>query len=179
MNPADLTRASLDRILALGDRTAILKVSRLPAGARDLLFTLKGSDLDGLLRSLSDNELEALASYLAGLKPASRDKVLQIVAADPAKMQVLGSRRVRERIIASSDQSAAVDMMLAPDSGLSTQALVRDTTLVLDGKVEPLLLWDKHPAAVALASILGFVLLFWFGRLFRPRRISGPQPGPT
>ncbi len=179
INPAELTRASLDRILALGDRTAILKVARLPAGARDLLFTLNSNDLNGLLRSLSDNELEALASYLSGLKPDSRDKVLRIVAAEPVKMQVLASKRVRERIIASRDQSAAVDMMLAPDSGLSTQALVRDTTLVWDGQVAPLLLWDKHPTAVTLAGILGFIVLFWFGRLFRPRRISGPQPGGT
>ncbi|RUO97332.1 hypothetical protein [Hyphomicrobium sp.] len=179
IEPKDLTRASLDRILALQDRTAIIKIASVPASARDLLFTLNSNDLNALLRSLSDDELEALAGYLSGLKPGAREKVLQLVAAEPVKMQVLASKRVRERIIGSRDQSAAVDMMLAPNLGLSTGALVRDATLAWEGRVDPFLLWDKHPAAASLAGILGLIMLFWVGRLFRPRRISGPQPGRT
>ena len=100
---------------------------------------------------------------------------MQVVAAEPAKMQILASHRVRERIIASSDQLAAVDMMLAPDSGLSSKALFQDTELVWDGRVAPLLLWDKHPRAVALAGFLSLILLIWLARLFRPKRISVPQ----
>ncbi len=177
INPKDLTRASLDRILALNDRTAIIKIASISPAARDMLFTLDSKDLDSLLRSLSDDELMALAGYLSGLKPEPREKVLRAVASEPAKMQILASHRVRERIIASSDQSAAVDMMLAPASGLSAQAFAHDVTLVWDGRVAPLLLWDKHPQAVAIAGFLSLILLFWFARLFRPRRITGPQAG--
>jgi hypothetical protein len=175
----DLTRASLDRILALDDRTAILKVAGIPPDARDILFTLSSTDLSNLLRSLSEDELKALAGYLSGLKPEPREKVLRAVANEPAKMQVLQSRRVRERIIASRDQGAAVDMMLAASSNLSPKAFVDDAELVWDGRVDPLLLWDKHPQPVALAGFLALIFLVWLARLFRPRRVSGPQAGPT
>lgn len=175
----DLTRASLDRILALNDRTAIIKVASIPPDARDILFTLSSSDLNNLLRSLSEDELKALAAYLSGLKPEPREKVLRAVANEPAKMQVLQSQRVRERIIASRDQGAAVDMMLAASSNLSPKAFVDDAELVWDGRVDPLLLWDKHPQPVALAGLLALIFLVWLARLFRPRRVSGPQAGPT
>ncbi|MET0432246.1 MAG: hypothetical protein ABWZ86_07185, partial [Hyphomicrobium sp.] len=174
-----LTRASLDRILALNDRAAIIKIASVPPEARDMLFTLKSDSLNSLLRSLSEDELKALAGYLSGLKPEPREKVLEAVAAEPAKMQILASHRVRDRIINSNDQSAAVDMMLAPPAGFSTGVVLKDVRLVWDGRVAPLLLWDKHPQAVGIAGFLALVLLFWLGRLFRPRRISGPQVGST
>ncbi|MGO4684661.1 hypothetical protein [Hyphomicrobium sp. 2TAF46] len=179
ISPKDLTRASLDRILALNDRIAIIRIASVPPDARELLFTLGSSDLDSLLRSLSEDELRALAGYLSGLKPGPREKVLRAVAADPAKMQVLASRRVRERIIASSDQGAAADMMLAPAAGYSTKVLGDDIKLVWDGRVAPLLLWDKHPQAIAGAGLIGLILLAWFARLFRPRRVSVAPASPS
>ncbi|WP_156150661.1 hypothetical protein [Hyphomicrobium sp. 99] len=173
ISPKDLTRASLDRILALNDRIAIIRIASVPPDAREMLFTLSSGDLDSLLRSLSEDELRELAGYLSGLKPGPREKVLRAVSADPAKMQILASRRVRERIIASSDQGAAADMMLAPAAGYSTKVLGDDLKLVWDGRVAPLLLWDKHPQAVAGAGLIGLILLAWLARLFRPRRVSG------
>jgi hypothetical protein len=177
IDPKALTRAALDRILALNDRTAILKIANVPPDARDMLFTLDSDNLNNLLRSLSEDELKALAGYLSGLKPKPREKVLQVIAAQPAKMQILASHRVRERIISSSDQLAAVEMMLAPADGLSTKDLLHDGRLVWDGRVAPLLLWDKRPQVVGIGGVLGLILLFWLGRLFRPRRISLPQAG--
>lgn len=179
ISPKDLTRASLDRILALNDRIAIIRIASVPPDAREMLFTLGSSDLDSLLRSLSEDELRALAGYLSGLKPGPREKVLRAVSADPAKMQVLASRRVRERIIASSDQGAAADMMLAPAAGYSTKVLGDDIKLVWDGRVAPLLLWDKHPQAIAGAGLIGLILLAWLARLFRPRRMSGAPASHT
>jgi hypothetical protein len=169
MSPKDLTSASLQRLLALNDRAAITKVASIPASARDALFSLNSNDLNALVRSLSQNELKSLAGYLDGLKPGPRDKVLRAVAASPAKMRLLESRSVRERIIASSDQAAAAEMMLGP-SGFSPQAIIDDAKLVWDGRVVPLLLWDKHPQVVVLAGLLAAVALAWFTRLFRPRR---------
>jgi hypothetical protein len=94
-------------------------------------------------------------------------------------MQILASRQVRERIIASSDQGAAADMMLVPASGYSTKVLGDDLKLVWDGRVAPLLLWDKHPQAVLLAGLIGLILLAWLTRLFRPRRMSGAPASGT
>ena len=170
MSPKDLTKASLNRILALNDRAAIVKIASLPPEARDSLFNLDASDLNVLLRSLSEHELKSLAGYLDGLRPGPRDKILKAIAANPAKMQLLASPTIRERIIASADQGAAADMMLASPDGLSPRLVIHDAKLVWDGRVTPLLLWNKHPQAVVLAAFLAFIILAWLTRLFRPRR---------
>jgi hypothetical protein len=171
VSPKDLTSVSLDRILALNDRSAIIKVTSIPTAARDALFSLGSDDLNLLLRSLSEDELKSLAGYLDGLRPGPREKVLKAIAADPAKMQLLASRSIRERIIASRDQGAAAEMILEPSSGLSPRAVIDDTKLVWDGRVAPLLLWDKHPQAFILAGFLALILIVWLSRLFRPRGI--------
>ena len=176
--PGDLTRASLDRILALNNRTAIVRIASLPPEARDTLFNLTSDDLNALLKALSGDELKALAGYLRGLQPGPRDKVLKAVAADPAKMQILATGSVRERIIASNDQAAAADMMLEPASRLSPREFIEDAKLVGQGRVAPLLLWDKHPWSVALTGLTILIFLAWISRLFRPRtRPPAPVPG--
>jgi hypothetical protein len=176
--PNALTRASLDRILALNNRVAIIRIASLPPEARDTLFSLDANDLNSLLKSLSGDELKALAGYLKGLQPGPRDKVLKAVAANPAKMQILATGSVRERIIASSDQAAAAEMMLEPPSGLSPREFVEDAKLVWEGRVAPLLLWDKHPWSLALAGVALLIFLAWISRLFRPRtRPPAPAPG--
>ena len=130
------------------------------------------------MKALSEDQIQSLASYLKGLQQGPRNKILKAVAADPSKMQVLASARVRERIIASGDQTAAVDMMLEPASGLSPREFVDDAKLVWDGRVAPLLLWDKHPLSLALAGLVALIFLAWIGRLFRPRRApQAPAPG--
>jgi hypothetical protein len=177
MSPKDLTEASLDRILALNDRAAIVKIASLPPAARDSLFNLDASDLNVLLRALSEHELKSLAGYLDGLRPGPRGRVLKAIAANPAKMQLLASPTIRERIIASPDQAAAADMMLASSGGLSPRLVIHDAKLVWEGRVAPLLLWDKHPQALVLAGFLAFIILAWLSRLFRPR--SRPQAPAT
>ncbi|MFA7307790.1 MAG: hypothetical protein WC026_14075 [Hyphomicrobium sp.] len=176
MSPKDLTTGSLARILDLNDRAAIVKIAGVPAAARDALFSLDAGDLNLLLRSLSEDEIESLAGYLDGLRPGPRDAVLKTIAASPAKMQMLASRSIREGIIASNDQEMAARMMLADTSGLSPKAVVDDAGLVFDGRVAPLLLWYKHPQAVVAAGLLSLVVIVWFARLFRRRR--APQ-APT
>jgi hypothetical protein len=168
-SPDSLTRHTLDRILALNNRTAIVTMASLPPQARDTLFTLNASDLGVVLKSLSEDELKALARYLDGLRPGPRKQVLEAVAANPSRMQVLAASNIRERIIASSDQSAAAAMMLEPTARLSPRAFVADAKLVWEGRVAPLLLWDKYPWTLALAGLVALIFLAWISRLFRPR----------
>ena len=176
MSPRELTREGLDRILSLGDRSAIVRISSVPAKARDTLFSVGNKDLAVLVRSLSADELTSLAGYLTGLQSQPRQKVLSAVAANPEKMQVLASDTVRDRIIASADQGAAAEMMLRPSSGLSPRQFAEDARLVWDGRVSPLLLWNKHPQGVIALGLLALFVLAWFARLLRPRR---PPAAPT
>jgi len=179
MSTKDLTTGSLDRILDLNDRAAITKIAGVPAAARDALFSLDVADLNLLLRSLSEDEIESLAGYLDGLRPGPREAVLKTIAASPAKMQLLASRSIREGIIASQDQEMAARMMLADSSGLSPKAVVDDARLVFDGRVAPSLLWSKHPQAIVAAGLLSLIVLAWFARLFRRRRPAQASESKT
>jgi hypothetical protein len=46
---------------------------------------------------------------------------------------------------------------------------VTDAKLVWEGRVAPLLLWDKYPWTLALAGLVALIFFAWISRLFRPR----------
>jgi hypothetical protein len=169
--PDMLTKASLQRILALDDRLAITRLVGVDRDARDTLFELPTSELKSLARSLTENELATLARYLTGLQKEPRERILRAVAADPTKMQSLASDRVRTAVVASADQTAAVGMMLRSDAALNPKAIVEDVALVSGGRVSPILLWEKHPAVIVAGMIVLLILLLMLRRLlFAGRR---------
>ncbi len=169
--PEDFTKISLSRIFALDDRLAAVRLTGIERGARDVLFELEDKDLRTLARSLAEPELTTLASYLTGLRTSASQRVLRAIAQNPAKLQVLSSPRVRNAVLASRDQDAAVAMMLRADS-LPNPALIRsDFGLVMDGEISPLLLWEKHALLLTFASLLMLIVLLVLKRLaFRRRR---------
>ncbi len=171
--PEDFTAGSLQRLLQVGDRLSVGRLASISKEARDTLFALDTAELKALTKSLSETELGTLARYLSGLQAAPRERVLRAVAASAGSMQALASSRVREAIISSRDQSAAVDMMLrAP--GFDPVAVASDARLVWDGRVNPLLMWERHPAAVGAAGFAALLLVLMVMRLLRPRRRARP-----
>lgn len=172
--PESFTTGTLQQLLALDDRVAILRLAGLSAQSRASLFDLEPSALKGLARSLTRDELSELTGYLTGLEQAAREQVLRAVAQSPAKLKLLAKSRVRQAVLTSPDQSAAVKMMLRADNGFSPTATLKDVQLVLDGRVSPMLLIDKHPIALAAAAIALLMLLFMLRRLFAsPSRTRG------
>jgi hypothetical protein len=166
----DFTRSSLASVLALEDRVAISHLCGVGREARETLLGLDRTELKTLARSLTEEELTSLASYVRGLEPGPRERVLKAVAASPAKMQMLAGRRVREAVLASADQSAAVDMMLR-ESGADPAAAVADFTAAWEGRVSPILLWDKHPFLIGLAGALFVLILLMLRRLLLVRQV--------
>ncbi len=178
--PEDFSRGSLERVLALEDRSAIGRLAGVPRDARDALLGLETSELKALAKSLSETELSTLASYLNGLQPGPRERVLRTVAATPSRMQVLASARVRDAIIASADQTAAADIMLRPSSGFSPRDFAGDAVMAWEERISPWLLWHKHPIGVALSGLLLLILLLWARRLFGRRpALPPPSAAPT
>lgn len=171
--PQGFTRATLNTLLALDDHVAITRLAALPAETRDRLFGLGADDLKRLARSLSEAELATLSRYLDGLDPEPRARVLASIAEAPAKMQSLASPRVRDAVLASRDQARAIDMMLRDGSG-SPEVMIEDIRAAWDGRISPVLIWDKHPLPVIGLGLLGVILLLMLRRLFRPRRPTGP-----
>ncbi len=174
--PDRFTPRSLDELLKLNDRVAILRVAGLPADAREILFDLDPASLKNLARSLTKDELQQLSGYLTGLQQAPREQVLNAVAKSPGKLKLLAKARVRQAVLTSADQSAAVDMMLRGDNGFSPSATVKDFQMVIDGRVSPYLLIDKHPIALGAVAFALLMLFFVLRRLFSaPRRRQTEQ----
>jgi hypothetical protein len=170
--PDQLSRAALTRLLALNDQLAIVRLASIDRGARDTLFELPDNDLKNLARSLTEDELSSLSRYLTGLQKEPRERVLHAVAANPATIHSLSSESVRQAVVASTDQSAAVAMMLRTGGGLDPGVIAHDLRLVADGRVSPILLWEKHPFVIVGALFLALLVLLLLRRLLfaRPRK---------
>jgi hypothetical protein len=178
--PDSFSTYTLQRVLALQDRVAISRLAGVDRDAREILLELGNDPLRSLARSLTPPELATLSSYLTGLEPEPRGRVLNALASSPAKMQILASERVRNAIIASKDQNAAVDMILR--SGPFNPAnLVADFRLAWEGRVSPVLIVEKHPVALVALAVIFVLLLLVIRRLFSTRRVpsgGGPATGP-
>ena len=175
-NPGDFTKVSLARLLALDDKLAVSRLGGLKRDARETLFELDAMDLKALARALTEPELSTLAGYLTGLEKAPRDRVLRAIAMAPGKMHILASARVRDAVLASRDQSYAVDMMLRADASGPAQ-IIADTKLAFEGQISPILIWERHPAALAFAIIPALVLLMLLRRIVMPRRRPKAEAG--
>jgi nitrogen regulatory protein PII-like uncharacterized protein len=170
--PDAFTKAGLQRLLGLQDRLAVMRLAALEPAARESLLELERPALVRLARNLDEAQLASLARYLSALEQASAKRVLSVVAQAPARMADLSSPRVREAIIASRDQAAAVGMMLQVSSLPDPNVLMAHVQLVLDGRVSPLLLWEKDGVVLGAAALLGLMLLLILRRLMfgtRPR----------
>jgi hypothetical protein len=178
--PETFTQASLARLLDLKDTLAVTRLASLEPGARSALFELSDSELKRLARALDEAELDSLSHYLTALEKAPAERLLRAVVASPARMAELSRGNVREAVLSSRDQAAAVGMMLKSSLPLSPSALLADTQMVLEGRVAPSLLWAKHSAAVIAAGALLLVLALFIRRLIlppRPRILVQQTPG--
>ena len=180
--PEAFTQASLTRLLDLKDTLAVARLASLEPGARSALFELGDGELKRLARALDEAELDSLSRYLTSLEKAPAERLLRAVVAAPVRMAELSRGNVREAILSSRDQSAAVGMMLKASLPLSPGALLADTHLVLEGRVAPSLLWAKHAAALVAVGALLLILALFIRRLIfppRPRILVQQIPGAS
>ncbi len=169
--PESFTRQGLEAILALEDRVAITKLVALSKAARAALGELGRDRLKGLARSLTPAELAALSAYVQALPGEAGRRLVRAVALAPEKMAGLTGARVQRAVLASADRDAALDMMLRTDTGpLALLSAWDDAALVLEGKVSPVLLWEKHPIALSAAGLVAALLLAMLWRIIMPRR---------
>ncbi len=166
--PQSFSKSSLRQLLALEDRIAIVRLAGLEKAERDTLFEMEPAELKRVARSLTEPELAMLASYLTGLKTATRKQVLAAVGENPARMIPLKSAAVRDGVMASRDQQAAIDMLLRDGSGSVTQ-IRNDFQLAWDGRITPRLIVAKHPLVLVMIAFALLVALLLFRRLLRPR----------
>ena len=172
-DPGTFTSASLDKLLRLDDAQAARHLAETGRSARDVLLDLDTLRLRPIAQALEPAELEALSGYLTGLEKGPRARVLEAIAGSPQALRTLASRRVRDAVVGSRDQAAAVDMMIGT-SGNPAATIAAEIRAVWDGRVHPLLLWEKHPAILIGASVGLLLLLLWLKRLIAPQRLATP-----
>jgi hypothetical protein len=169
-SPEQFTKASLARVLALGERTSITRMASLKQGPRETLLELDDAALTRLAKNLDGAQLDTLASYNIGLSKPAGQLVLKTVAQNPQRMQLLGMPRVRDAVLRSRDQLAAVEMVLGQGPTFEPNVIARDVRLIVDGKISPVLMLDRHPTALAIAAALSLILLLMVKRLLFGRR---------
>lgn len=173
--PDQFTKAGLARMLALPDRTGIARLAALKASVREPLLELDDTRLARLARALPEPELETLSSYLTGLERQAGQRLLAAVAQSPSRMQLVASSSVRNAILQSHDQNAAVGMMLRSETIFNPGDFGGDVTLVTGGKVSPWLLWARYPVALSLFTFTTLVILLLLWRLLLGRRVRVVQ----
>jgi hypothetical protein len=175
--PETFSRASLVKLIGLDDRLAIQRLVAMKPDARAVLHELPASELKNLARNFDETQLTSLSHYLTGLSKDGGLRILTSVNRNPQKMQMLARSHVRNAVLGSTDQAAAVDVALRADGWLDLATLEPDVRLVLEGRISPILLWDKHPVAVLVAAFFGLILLNWMWRIltWRPGGRSGKR----
>jgi hypothetical protein len=179
--PRSFTQSDLSRLLSLENRAAKLKLASVPPEDRAILFELQPSQLDSLGRGLSSTELQTLSRYLRGLTKEASRSVLEAVAANPGKMQIFSAEYVRNAVIASRDQTAAVGLLLRDGTTLSPAVIGQDFKAAFEGAISPVLLWEKHPIVIFAGGFLILLLLLLLRGLFSGgrKRKAPPQKEQT
>ena len=172
---ADFTPPQLKRLIALDDNVAIARLAGVGRDVREALFELPDATLKPMARATPEPELISLSRYLGGLDKPARERVMQTIADSPAKLQQLLVPRVRDAVLGSRDQLAAVSMILRADSGFDIARIKDDAALAYEGRIQPLLLWDKHPIAIAAAAGLLLIVLLMLRRLAGAGRRAKPR----
>ncbi len=176
--PGDFTTQSLERVVALDDQLAIKRMVAIAPATRDVLFDLDPKVLTAAARGLDEAELTTFAGYLTGLPPQTRQRLLDHVAADPKALKSLSRPRVRDAVLASKDQGAALDIILRSDGADTPAALQNDVRLAWEGQVHPEILWHRHPILVVITGLATLIVLLLLRRVFRgPRPKNGSSAG--
>ncbi len=169
--PTDFTKEGLARILALEDGRSVAALVRLSPRDRDSLTGLPPDQLRSLVDGMSPADLEQLAGYLSRLNKDAAASLLAAVGDNPSQMAMFANSRVRDAVLASRDQVAAVEIVLRTSELIDFANAKRDVELALNGAISPWLIWEKHPVAVIAAALLALMMLMMFNRvLFGGRR---------
>ncbi|MFM2422647.1 MAG: hypothetical protein RL291_1177 [Pseudomonadota bacterium] len=168
--PDAFTPQSFARLLALGDNLAITRLAAVDDRGRNAILDLGAKDARELGRALDGKQLAVLGSYVSQLKGETSARLLRAVSTSPDHMALLGKTSVRDAIIGSTDQNAALGMVLASTSAPNPWTMYEHVKLITDGRVQPILLWEKHPGLVAGLMLALLLTLLMIKRLFTFRR---------
>ena len=94
------------------------RITILDPQSRDYILSLPGDQMREFARRLNDRQLAAFADYERNLEPIAAKRLPRAVADDPSVMQELTTEGLREAILKSRDQLAALNMIIHDDAKL-------------------------------------------------------------
>jgi hypothetical protein len=174
LSPDEVTPENLRKILSLNDKGAIARLASLEPAARDVILSLPADLTQRFALRLTAAQLGAFADYQRNLQPAAARRLLGLAREDPAIMQELSGEGLRQAVIGSRDQQAALNMLVHEDASLlSYGRIVKDAELVRDGAVGYRVFWERYWLSIVVAGFVLLVLLSWIRRLLfgRPQVI--------
>jgi hypothetical protein len=174
LSPEEVTPESLRKILSLNDKAAIARLAGLEPGARNVILSLPADLTQQFALRLNAQQLAAFADYQRNLQPAAAKRLLGLAREDPAIMQELSGEGLRQAVIGSRDQQAALNMLTHEDANLlSYGRILKDAELVRDGAVGYRVFWERYWLSIVVAGFVLLVLLAWIRRLLfgRPQVI--------
>lgn len=162
--PDDISAEQVRKLIQVEDRQALARLVRLDRISREALLTLPLDQVRDLARRLQPQELDALAEYQRRLPQAPARLMLRAVADDPRVMGPLAESGVRQAILDSKDQGAAVTM-LASQEFLNPTRFGRDFDLVTEGRVHYWVFWRAYWVVLASGAFIALLLFLWLKRL--------------
>ncbi|MBK8046140.1 MAG: hypothetical protein IPK16_02805 [Anaerolineales bacterium] len=155
--PESINLSQLDALLALGDKTAVSRLSLLDAEAQTELLRLPTEPLVQLANQLAPDQLSWLASELPNLAAAQRNQLVGRMLSQPAvapSLQALGNL---SQLAAAGSLDKAITFVTGAKDPVAYWA---DTLAVVTGEVPADLFWAKHGPWPSLGAIGALLLVF-------------------
>ena len=156
LTPDQISRPTLERLVALGNRATVQKLALLPVDAIEMLLTVSSSNLTTLTGRLTSEELRTVAEYLPLLEPEQRNQLISRVASDPTVAPLLKSEAVKRRVVGSPNVDATLAFLATPRDW---DALWSDLPALLQGQVGLGLFLDKYGAGRSALIGIGLAVL--------------------
>lgn len=172
--PQTVDLAQLDRLLALGDKTAVARLSLLAPAQLDALLQLPAENLTPLANQLAPTDLAWLGDVLPTIKPEQASGLIARILSQPDIVAPLRQLGDLSAVLDSRSIDAAITFVAGPRN---TADFWTDAVTTVGGSVPPTLFVAKHgvwPAAgvVAVLVLLALVIVrlaFGLGQwLFEP-----------
>lgn len=154
--PDDLSRAELERLIALQNPSVIAKIGILPPEQVRALLGLSTTTLRQLSEAMLSENLAWVAQAIAGRSQNDVNALVSLLATDPQLVETIQQKNLLEALPPTADVPAAVNFVAGPTDPVT---IVNDAIAVTVGEPTWSLFRLKYGWGVMLLTIVVMVLL--------------------